>query len=84
MAASYKVLSKSKLDDTLRLEVEYTFDGRVVVTLVHVHQPTNLATVRDAVLNRGLSERRKLLAGDDIDAVLPNISLNQNTEIVGG
>jgi hypothetical protein len=83
MANSYKILSKQRLDDVLRIEIEYNFDGRLVLVSVPIFRPTTLQEVRDALRNRGISERAKLLAADSIDTVLPNIPLNEEV-VIGG
>ena len=70
------ILTKERIDDTLFTAVRYDFteevEGTVTVNIPHF-RPQSEEDINNSIVNRGLSERDKLIAINLIELILPNL-----------
>jgi len=73
---SRTIISKERRDDTLFLKVNYVYTGDINASIfvdVAVFQPTSHQDIKDAISNRGQSEKQRLKAQADIDGFIATI-----------
>jgi hypothetical protein len=78
MATQITILDKFRYEDNLVTQVQYEFDGEIddtiIVTIYHF-RPKSEAEVEQNIINRGESEKSKIIAQNLIDQILPNVNL---------
>ncbi len=71
MANSYVLDSKRRVEDTLFTTVTFTLNGVTIAPVEIAHfQPQSKAEVKANILNRGITEKRKLDAITAIDSFI--------------
>ena len=78
MATQITILDKFRYEDNLVTQVQYEFDGEVddvVVVNIYHFRPKSESEVTQNIINRGESEKSKIIAEKLIDQILPNINL---------
>jgi len=78
---TYKIISTSTLDETITTTVEYNFDGTIVTVDIPHFMPQNEADIETGILNRAMSERRRLDATELNKTILLNIPIGEEKPI---
>jgi hypothetical protein len=78
---TYKILSTRQNEETLYTEVEYNLDGVLTTIEVSHFAPTGLEIIEQNIINRGLTEIRKLEIARQIQSLIPQIEINVETEL---
>jgi len=78
---TYKILSTSTLDETITTTVEYNFDGTLVTVDIPHFMPQNESDIETGILNRAMSELRKLDATQFNKTLLLNIPIGEEKSI---
>jgi hypothetical protein len=78
---TYKILSTSTLDETITTTVEYNFDGTLVTVDIPHFMPQNESDIETGILNRAMSELRKLDATQLNKTLLLNIPIGEEKSI---
>jgi len=78
---TYKILSTSTLDETITTTVEYNFDGTLVTVDIPHFMPQNESDIETGILNRAMSEKRKLDAIELNKTILTSIVIGEEKPI---
>ncbi len=78
---TYKILSTRQNEETLYTEVEYNLEGEIMTIEVSHFAPTSIETIEQNIINRGLTEIRKLEIARQIQSLIPQIAINVETEL---
>ena len=75
---TYKILSTTQNDETLVVNVEYTFDDLTTSVIdVPIFAPDSLESVNTSLTNRGLSEQNKRVLTTQVSSIIPNIVIGE-------
>jgi hypothetical protein len=78
MATQITLLEKYRMEDHLVTKVQYDFTDEVtssIVVEIYHFRPTSEVQVEQNIINRGESEKSKLISQQIIDQILPNIEI---------
>jgi hypothetical protein len=78
---TYTILSTSTLDETITTTVEYNFDGTIVTVDIPHFMPQNETDIETGILNRAMSEKRKLDATELNKTLITNITVGEEKPI---
>lgn len=78
---TYTILNTSTLDETITTTVEYNFDGVIVTVDIPHFMPQNESDIETGILNRAMSEKRKLDATELNKTILLNIPIGEEKPI---
>ena len=78
---TYTILSTSALDETITTTVEYNFDGVIVTVEVPHFAPQNESDIETGILNRALSEKKKLDAIEFNRTFITTIAIGEEKTI---
>ena len=78
MATQITILDKFRYEDNLVTQVQYDFDVEIndsIIVSIYHFRPKSELEVEQNIINRGESEKAKIMAQNLIDQILPNISV---------
>jgi hypothetical protein len=78
---TYKITSTRQADITLITTVEYNFDGVLHTIEIPHFMPKTEAEVEQNIINAAQSELARLQALENIQALIPTISINEEKPI---
>ncbi len=78
---TYTILSTSTLDETITTTVEYNFDGTIVTVDIPHFMPQSETDIETGILNRAMSEKRKLDATELNKTILTSIVIGEEKPI---
>jgi hypothetical protein len=78
---TYTILSTSTLDETITTTVEYNFDGTIVTVDIPHFMPQSESDIETGILNRAVSEKRRLDATELNKTILLNIPIGEEKPI---
>jgi hypothetical protein len=78
---TYKILSTSTLDETITTTVEYNFDGTIITVDIPHFMPQSESDIETGILNRAVSEKRKLEATELNKTLITNIIVGEEKPI---
>jgi hypothetical protein len=73
---TYTILSTRQQDSILFTEVEYNFDGTIVLVEIAHFNPQSTKEIEINITNRASSELAKIAISNSISSLIPNIELN--------
>lgn len=78
---TYTILSTSTLDETITTTVEYNFNGTLVTVDIPHFMPQSETDIETGILNRAMSEKRKLDATELNKTILTSIVIGEEKPI---
>ena len=78
---TYKITSTRQADITLITTVEYNFDGVLHTIEIPHFMPKSQAEIEQNIINAAQSELARLQALENIQALIPTISINEEKPI---
>lgn len=78
---TYKILSTRQREQTLFTEVEYNFDGQIIITEVAHFSPQSTEEIEQNIINRAQSELQKITIVEQLSQLLPSIELEQTKDL---
>jgi len=78
---TYKIISTRVNDETITTEVEYNFDGAIVIVDVAHFAPQNESDIETGILNRALGEKKKLDAIEFNKTFITTITIGEEKTI---
>lgn len=78
---TYKITATRQADITLITTVEYNFDGVLHTIEIPHFMPKTEAEVEQNIINAAQSELARLQALENIQALIPTISINEEKPI---
>jgi hypothetical protein len=78
---TYKILNTKVVGEHISTEVEYNFDGTVVLVDIFHFMPETQSEIEQNILNRAYSEKRKLDAIALNETLINQIPLNEEKPI---
>jgi hypothetical protein len=77
----YMITGVKQVEEVVVTSVDYDFDGVKVSVDVSHYMPRSKAEIKEGIVNRAQSEKRKLLALADIEALMPQIAVNKEEDV---
>jgi hypothetical protein len=74
---TYKILNTKTIDETLFTEVEYDFDGKIIVVDIPHFMPKSSQEVINNILNRASTEQIKINYIESLQNVINELPINQ-------
>ena len=74
---TYKILNTKTIDETLFKEVEYDFDGKIIVVDIPHFMPKSSQEVINNILNRASTEQIKINYIESLQNVINELPINQ-------
>jgi len=74
---TYKILNTRTIDETLFTEVEYDFNGTIVVVDIPHFMPQSSQDVITGIINRAATEQIKLNYIESLPNVISELPINQ-------
>ena len=74
---TYKIINTRQIETILYTEVEYDFDGTIVLIEVAHFNPQSKEEIETNILNRASSELIKIEISNSISGLINDIDLNQ-------
>lgn len=78
---TYKILKTTVNGETINTEVEYNFDGTIVTVDIPHFMPKGQSDIETAILNRAVSEKRKLDAEELNKRIVSNLTIGEDKPI---
>ena len=78
---TYKILNTQANEETITTTVEYNFDGVMVTVDIPHFMPQSESDIETGILNRAVSELRKLDATEFNKTLLLNIPIGEEKSI---
>ena len=77
----YKIISTRQFDENIFTEVEYNFDGKLLVVEISHFAPKSVQEVEDNIKNRAASELAKMQISEHISNIITDIPIDIETPI---
>ena len=78
---TYKILSTRTFNETLFTEVEYDFDGTIIIVEIPHSMPQTSQDVISGIINRASLEQTKLQVIQNLSNLINDLPLNQPQDL---